>query len=165
MHSLAVQTRDGLDGFGLLDERARADHDSMISTFERLYDISLRELANEHLSEEDYDFIDGFSGAMLKPLQSPGPYSPNTRTTLVADVHTEPGTGQVLEVATGYVDLIVVAYALPDGQIVLGVGPVFSYYEFKQPAGDPLTYEAWRQMLASGDAPPRPQWTAAFVSE
>jgi len=165
MHSLAVQTRDGLDGFGLLDEGARANHDSMISTFERLYHISLRELADEHLSEEDYDFIDGFSGAMLKPLKSPGPYSPNTRTTLVADVHTEPGTGQVLQVATGYVDLIVVAYALPDGQIVLGAGPVFSYYEFKRPAGDPLTGEAWRQMLASGDAPPRPQWTAGFVSE
>jgi len=161
MHQLAVQTRDGLDGFGLLDEGARANHDSMISTFERLHDISLRELANEYLTEEDYDFIDNFSDAMLKPLR--GMDLKNTRTTLVADVHTEPNTGQVLEVATGYVDLMIVAYALPEGQIVLGAGPVFSYYEFKHLMGERLTDEAWRQMLASDGAPPRPAWTAGFV--
>jgi len=163
MHHLAVQTRDGLDGFGLLDEGTRANHDSMISMFERLYDISLRELANEYLPDEDYDFIDNFSEVMLKPLR--GIDLKSTRTALVADVHTEPNTGQVLEVATGYVDLMIVAYALPEGQIVLGAGPVFSYYEFKQPMSERLTDEAWRQMLASDAAPPRPTWTAGFVSE
>jgi len=161
MHKLAVQTRDGLDGFGLLDARARANHDSVISVFERLHDISLRELANEHLTEEDYDFIDGFSRAMLKPLR--GMSGQGTSTALVTDVYTDYSTGQVLEAATGYVDLVVVAYSLPDGQMALAAGPVFSYYEFKQPISERLTDEAWRGMLASGSAPPRPAWTAGFA--
>jgi hypothetical protein len=30
---------------------------------------------------------------------------------------------------------------------------------------DRLTDESWREMLESGQAPPRPAWTASFVSE
>ncbi len=32
------------------------------------------------------------------------------------------------------------------------------------PASDRLTDEQWRKMLASGQAPERPAWTAAFVA-
>jgi hypothetical protein len=55
------------------------------------------------------------------------------KTTLAADVHTYGLEGKVFEETTGKVDLIIVACPMPDGKAFLAVGPVLSYYEFKQP--------------------------------
>jgi hypothetical protein len=49
---------------------------------------------------------------------------------------------------------------LVDGQQLVAVGGVFSYYEFKQPIADRLTDEAWQAM---DPRPARPVWTASFV--
>jgi len=56
---------------------------------------------------------------------------------------------------------MIIAYQHPEGYILLGVGPVFSYYEFKQPMDDRLTDEAWREILDS-NPPSEPEWTNAF---
>ena len=48
-------------------------------------------------------------------------------------MHTDCNTGKVLEDGVGYGNLILVAYKVPDGRIIVGAGPVFSYYEFKHP--------------------------------
>jgi hypothetical protein len=42
---------------------------------------------------------------------------------------------------------------------------VLSYYEFARPMGDRLTDEGWREMLNSGQAPARPEWTSSFIVE
>ncbi|HHH75661.1 MAG TPA: DUF3160 domain-containing protein, partial [Phycisphaerae bacterium] len=89
--------------------------------------------------------------------------NPN-RTTMVADVHTDGNSRQVLEEATGNVDLILVCYRQPDGRIVMGVGPVLSYYEFKQPMSNRLTDEAWRKMLKS-NPPEQPEWTKSYLKK
>lgn len=83
------------------------------------------------------------------------------RTTIVADVHTDGNTEQVLEEGVGYVRLIVVAYKVLDGRILIGVGPVMSYYEFKQPMRDRLTDEKWREVLNS-NPPEEPEWIPNF---
>ncbi len=57
--------------------------------------------------------------------------------------------------------MIVACYLQPDGRLVLGAGPVLSYYEFKHPMSDRLTDEKWREMLKS-DAPEQPDWTAGY---
>jgi hypothetical protein len=49
-----------------------------------------------------------------------------------------------IEEGVRYVDMLIIAYKLPDGRIPLGAGPVMSYYEFKQPMSDRLTDEKWR---------------------
>ena len=64
-----------------------------------------------------------------------------------------------------YVNLLVVAYKTPDGQILLGAGPVFSYYEFKQPMSDRLTDEEWKTLLETGQQPLPPQWIENFTAE
>jgi hypothetical protein len=79
---------------------------------------------------------------------------------VVADVYTDQ-EGRVLEEGTGKLDLIVVAYKQPDGRIVLGAGPVMSYYEFWQPSGERLTDEEWRDMLKN-NPPERPEWLNSF---
>jgi len=43
----------------------------------------------------------------------------------------------------------------------VGAGPVFSYYEFKQPMENRLTDEVWREMLET-KAPSEPEWTKSF---
>jgi len=86
------------------------------------------------------------------------------KTTLIADVHTDQNTRQVLEEGTGYLRLLLVAYKLPQGHILIGAGPVFSYYEFKHPMSDRLTDEKWRELLQSDARPDLPEWTRSFAS-
>ena len=86
-------------------------------------------------------------------------------TTLVADVHTDTNPPmQALEEAVGYVDLILVAYKVPDGRIILGAGPTLSYYEFKQPINERLTDEQWKEMLEQKQQAPRPLWIDGFYA-
>jgi hypothetical protein len=77
----------------------------------------------------------------------------------IADVHTDPNTGKVLEVGTGDANFVVVAID-NGGDRAAYVGPVSSYYEFG--SAQRLTDEAWRARLQSGDAPARPEWTALW---
>ena len=68
---------------------------------------------------------------------------------MVADVYTDINTGQVLEEGVGYMNLIMVVYKVPDGRLIIGAGPVFSYYEFKHPHR--LTDEGWKDLLREND--------------
>ena len=130
----------------------------------RLLDISRKELKNLPLDEEDYSFIENF-GSISKDLIniiSGGDVEPEAfQTVLVADVHTEGNTEKVLEEGTGFVKTAIVAYKLPQGHIILGAGPVFSYYEFKQPMDERLTDEAWIEIL-NNNPPPEPDWVKGF---
>jgi ferric-dicitrate binding protein FerR (iron transport regulator) len=137
----------------------------------KLLSISEKELQNKELTEEEYEFIRNFAYSLKRvcieeKTGSSGrgreTTSADYRTTLIADVHTDQNTKQVLEEGTGEIELMVVAYQDPDGRIILGAGPVFSYYEFKHPMKDRLTDEAWREMLKGDKAPVRPEWTSSF---
>jgi hypothetical protein len=57
---------------------------------------------------------------------------------------------------------LVVVYPMPDGTLVMGVGPALSYYEFKQPMNDRLTDEKWKQMLRTAKSPALPEWVRTF---
>ncbi len=161
--SLTRMTREGLASLEALDENAAQRLDSLAEILQRLLDMSQKQLANEALTEDDYKFIEDF-GQRLEYVVA-GVEQEGLETTIVADVHTDGNSGQVLEEATGYLNLIVVAYRLPAGNIVLGAGPVLSYYEFKHPASDRLTDEAWKQLLRDNRAPSRPEWTSSFVAD
>jgi len=131
----------------------------------KLAEISKKELANTELTEEEYNFIKNFgeTSKNLIEIVSGGDVDPDIyKTTLVADVHTEGNVLKVLEEGVGYIKTMLVAYKLPDNRILVGVGPVFSYYEFKQPMENRLTDEAWREMLKSGKYPDQPSWVKSF---
>ena len=120
---------------------------------EKLLDISKRELENQPLDDSDYNFIENFgnvSANLIKTIAGGDVNSDALKSVMIADVHTEGNSKKVLEVGTGFIKSALIAYRLPQGHIVLGMGPVFSYYEFKQPMDDRLTDEAWREMLESG---------------
>ncbi|MBA7523599.1 hypothetical protein ES705_15726 [subsurface metagenome] len=130
----------------------------------KLLDISKKELENIPLNDNEYSFIENFgsiSEGLIRTV-SGGEVDPEVlKTVLVADVHTDGNTEKVLEEGVGYIKTAVIAYRLPEGHILLGVGPTFSYYEFKQPMENRLTDEEWREILDS-DPPPEPEWIASF---
>ena len=153
---LTRMTRQGLSDFAALSAQATERLMNLESTLARLTDIADKELRNQPLSEDDYEYIRGFSSTLERAVM--GVEEKGLKTTLAADVHTHTAEGKVLEEAVGYVDLIIVACPTPDGSVFLAAGPVLSYYEFKHPMSDRLTDEAWRQMLASFDKNDRPNW-------
>ena len=152
---LTEMTEDGLTDLDILNASEKERLQSLERILNRLIDISTDELENRELTEDDYEFIRNFGGHLDYVVT--GVDTAGKETTIVADVHTDCNTGMVLEEGVGYVKLILVAYRVPDGRILLGAGPVFSYYEFKHPMDDRLTDEAWKEMLQ--DNPPDvPKW-------
>jgi hypothetical protein len=149
-------TTRGLTAMGVLDRSAAGRLLWLEQILARLLDISVRELRHETLTQDDYEFIRRFADQLEGAITDVD--SEGLQTTLVADVHTDGNTGQVLEEATGYLRALVVAYLNPRGELLLGVGPGMTHYEFKQPMSNRLTDEAWRQMLQSGQAPARAEW-------
>jgi hypothetical protein len=157
--ALTRMTNSGLASMNVLDNASSNRLEHLETILARLIELSAKELANEELTEADYEFIDDF-GAELNAVISEVDDKAK-KTTIIADVHTDGNTGQVLEEGVGYVDLIVVAYKVPDGRILIGTGPVMTYYEFKQPMQDRLTDEKWREMVSS-EPPERPEWYSNF---
>jgi hypothetical protein len=158
--ALTRMTEDGLEELNVLDEDTGGRFESLEDVLEKLIEISEKELENEELTEEDKVYISEF-GEMIQ--MSAGVDKEARKTTLVADVYTEPNEGLVLEEGTGYVDMAIVAYKLPDGRVFLAAGPVMSHYEFKQPIEARLTDEKWKEMLEA-NPPERPEWVSTYVS-
>lgn len=155
MVALTKMTNEGLSEFGVINQTEKARLEALEDVLERLVEISKDELEGKELDEKDYDFIRIF-GENLDAVVT-GVNSEGKETTIVADVHTDTNTGKVLEEGVGYVNLILVAYKVPDGRIIVGAGPVLSYYEFKHPMNDRLTDEKWKEMLEN-DPPERTGW-------
>jgi hypothetical protein len=78
---------------------------------------------------------------------------------IVADVHTDPNSGRVLEEAVGNPCRL---YAVIPfyGEQYLAVGACFSYYEFTKPMSARMTDEEWQ---ALSPKPPMPVWTKSFI--
>lgn len=157
--ALTKMTKNGLGDLQALNAEDKTRLESLESILSRLLELSTKELENKELTEEDYTFIRNF-GEKLDGVVA-GVDTEGKQTTLVADVHTDINTGKVLEEGTGEINLILVAYKVPDGRIIIGAGPIISYYEFKQPMQERLTDEKWREMLKT-NPPDAPAWTASF---
>jgi hypothetical protein len=163
IHALTKMTRDGLTDLNVLNNTETNRLQSLEIILERLINISKKELENKELTDSDYEFIRNF-GENLDSIVT-GVKDKGKETTIIADVHTDTNTEQVLEEGVGYVDIILVAYMTPNDNIIVGAGPVLSYYEFKHPMDDRLTDEQWNDMLQGGQTQDKPDWTISFISE
>lgn len=147
--------------------------DLLNDILDKLIVISNKELRHEVLTEDEYDFIDGFadtSRSLITYLAA----DPNggdivdvgeiMNAMMVADVHTDGNTKQVLEEGVGKIRTGLFVYRAPqNNNLVLGMGPIFSYYEFKQDMSKRLTDEEWRKMLIETGKPANTlQWINSF---
>jgi hypothetical protein len=154
--ALTQMTSQGLNDLNVLTQEAHNRFTELEKLLKRILDIVGKQLTNVELSTEDRTYIKALPDTLDSIVS--GMEDIALKTTLAADVHTYGLEGNVIEEATGKVDLIVVACPMPDDKAFLALGPVLSYYEFKHPMSDRLTDEAWRQMYDSPDRPGRPDW-------
>ena len=166
--SLANLMRVGLSGRGLL----LTEFDTKLINFESLLlglkSIAEKELTNQELLPEEYDLIwtigERLENLLTFSQELTGTISDETDEgmAVIADVHTDGNSSQVLEEGVGYPFEIYVIVKVK-GNLVLTRGGGFSYYEFKHPMNDRLIDEAWQVMLKGANPPAPPQWTAAFI--
>jgi len=162
LQGLCNMTLTGLESLGLLNSSHREGITKFRALLGTLQQISLKELKGEELLDEETQTIKSIGYQLGDILKA---FTPEAqRSTLVADVHTDPNSGMVLEEGCGYLDFIIAVYKAPNGQLIATVGPVFSYYEFQHPMSQRLTDEAWITTLKSGATPQRPTWTESFYS-
>ena len=174
MLALTRMTRKGLADMNVTTKPALKRLQVLEDIIARVLAVAEKELAHKPLSDDDAKFIRNLGERLKYIAASSGPdrdwqrldqIKEAMRTAIVADVHTDQNSSKVLEEGTGWVDLIVVCYLQPDGRLVLGAGPVLSYYEFKQPMSSRLTDQTWRDMLRRGRAPARPEWTRSYLRQ
>lgn len=143
-----------------------------------LLEISKKELRDETLTDEEYDFIRNYGGYIehfwidVTRDESGEEYvaTQECPAAIVADIATDAG-GQVLEVGTDNPSLIRVIVKV-DGKLKIAQGSVYSFYQFTWPMDDRLTDSKWHQMLgikpnADGNFEPdesitKPEWTESY---
>lgn len=134
---------------------------------DKLAELSTKQAEGKPLSEEEHRWLWGVSGRMwslarrikFKAVTTPT----DDRMALVADVHTDVNSGQVLEEATGNPARLYVLVGI-DGKTYVAQGAAYSYYEFKRPMSARLTDEAWQEMMDKQSIPAMPSWTAAIFA-
>ncbi|NLC96649.1 MAG: DUF3160 domain-containing protein [Erysipelotrichaceae bacterium] len=175
---LVKQTKDGLLAADAITTEASDALENLYNISSTLETISLKELENTELTEEEYDFIRNYGGALehiwdaakkdeLDALKAQYGYANKEQylyqhpDAIIADVATDPN-GYVLEEATGYAKPIVVAFPR-DGEVVLGVGTVFSQYEFTVFIDERMTDGEWHERLRNNDIPEIAEWKKDFI--
>jgi len=145
-----------------------------IKEFEELLDklkiISEKEISNTPLDNEEYELVWNIGSKLVSLKEFPSEIlekiTSNTdeKMEIVADVHTDVNTGQVLEEGVGSPFNI---YVIIDDARGLRMcrGAVFSYYEFKHPVEDRLTDEKWQEMGEKRERPNQPDWVRSFIGE
>lgn len=161
--SLARLMQDGLSSRGLLLGQFASKLSNLASHLDKLTEISIKELENKDLDSQDLEFIKNVGKYMADIVDfaslNADPYTSEAdeRTAIIADVHTDPNSGTVLEVGTGNPLIIYVIVQDQDGNYRLTKGAIFSYYEFTHPMNDRLTDEQWQEMLDT-NPPELPSW-------
>ncbi|MFW9966342.1 MAG: DUF3160 domain-containing protein [Candidatus Thorarchaeota archaeon] len=166
--SLCKMMIDGLDTRSLLSTMIGNKLNKLYDLLLDLQTISIKELEGTPLTTVEFNLI-GESGKILGdivalPRDDLITSDADDDMAVIADVHTDPNDGVVLEEAVGR-PMVIYVVVLVDGQVVLTRGGIFSYYEFTWPMNDRLTDEAWQNMLTQGEAPPLPFWTVSFVAD
>ena len=153
---LSEKTKEGLEGYGMISDSGKEDLDKLSEIAGTLLTITEKELKNEALSDEDYEFIrcyggylehfwsevneENFDEELVYSYQAPCP--------IIADIATDPN-GTVLEVGTGEADAVYVVFPI-DGELHVGKGSVYSFYQFETGISERLTDSQWRGMLEGG---------------
>jgi hypothetical protein len=165
---LIKMSRDGLQQRGLLDNEFLRRNNDFLEAVEFFRKIAAAELADEPLSEGDFEKLRLLPGNLrweLSPLPGETATEDFGRAALVADVFTDIVDGQILYEGVGIPNYIYVAVKDRNGTR-LTKGLVYSYYEFTAPLAERLTDEKWREWNYTGDKsrmPPLAEWSRALI--
>lgn len=147
--------------------------DSFRKTLERLEAVSLGELAGKPLEKDDFEFIERIGGSFEVPVYGIPHHSDITADfmsetdndmPLVADVHTDPNSDEVLEEGLGY-PLTLYMECPVNGVPTVCIGVAYSHFEFRHPRSGRLSDEEWLKMLDEGRKPAWPVWVSEYLAE
>ncbi|SHI48752.1 Protein of unknown function [Butyrivibrio fibrisolvens DSM 3071] len=148
LKNLINKTSEGLDAYGYISDTEKENLALLSELADNLSTISVKELAGETLTDDEYELIRGYGGSLEHfwhdAVVSPDDESPSPDeypSALVTDVATDPNGGEYLECATGGTATIYVI-APVDGQLKICEGEVFAFYEFAY--SERLTDSEWR---------------------
>lgn len=177
--SLADMTAQGLKKYGMLSAGQEEDLSHLTQMANQMYTISNKELQDELLTDDEYDFIRGYGGNIehfwYEAVKEEGEdgyiAAKECPAAIIADVATDGEAGKVLEMGTGNPSNIFVVIKV-DGKIKLARGSVYSFYQFAWPMNDRLTDSKWLQMMAihpneegnyeKNSSIERPDWTGSY---
>lgn len=138
------------------------------ATMNQLQTLAQKELAAQPFTSDEKAFIKktiDIRGGGSGPPRYDGWYpkliyggAPTKWNPTVADVHTDPTTGQVVQVGVGDVTFLVAAID-NEGDKMVYVGPMSSYFEFLMPATNRMTDEEWQAKVEEFVLPARPAWS------
>ena len=176
--NLADQTAKGLEQYGMLSSADKENLSRLSLLADRLHTISNKELQDETLTGEEYEFIKSYGGSIehlwYEAAKGEAPdgmvSSQEFPAAIVVDIATDPN-GQVLEAATGSPSILYAVVRI-DGKLKITRGSVYSFYQFPWPLEDRLTDSSWRQMMGLqadeegnyhyGETLPKPDWTYSY---
>jgi len=144
--SLVNLSKDGLDKFGIMPSTFVSRYETFLNALKFYRQIAVAELQNQKISDEDFEKLRLSAGNLDSILQAPDSQvqqEKNARSALIADVHTDVVTGQILYEADGIPNYIYVAVKDANGTR-LTKGLVYSYYEFTGPVGKRYTDQVWQ---------------------
>ena len=150
----------GVTSFGAPIDPAIGQRFKMLDNFlARLLEISIAELENRDLTKDQNDFLENVAEVIAGIM---GKNKNEFTTELVVDVHTDMNEGKALQCGTGKMNTMAVAYARPDGSVMIALGPVYSFYEFHQDLVKRLTDEQWQEMLKN-EPLDMPAWMKEYM--
>jgi hypothetical protein len=176
--NLASLTAEGLKGYGMLDSAEGENLMKLSEMAEKLLTIANKELQEEALSDEEYEFIRSYGGNLehfwIEAVKNDTGVeaAQELPAAVVVDIATDPN-GQVLEAATGNPSAIYVAVKM-DGRVKIAKGSVYTFYQFPWPMDDRLTDSKWRYLMGyqadengnwnyDGEPPVKqPEWTQSY---
>lgn len=179
--NLTDLTAQGLKAYGMLRPADEENLSRLSYIAEQLLTISQKELQDEVLTDEEYDFIEGYGGsiehfwyeAVKAESDSEIISSQEFPAAVIVDIATDPN-GQVLEAATLNPATVYVVVKV-DGKLKIATGSVYSFYQFPWPLNDRMTDSEWRVMMGVSlddegnyrwDRPvSQPEWTASYRFE
>ena len=176
---LSDRTAQGLQKYGMLNDNERENLTRLSQIADMFLEISKKELTNETLTEEEYEFIRNYGGNIehfwIEAIKEQsgkeeGVSAQECPAALIVDIATDPN-GQVLEAATGSPSQIYVIVKVDD-KVKIARGSVYSFYQFPWSMDERLTDSRWRQMLgiqpdAEGNyerdqSIAKPEWTESY---
>jgi hypothetical protein len=162
------ETKRRLEAAHLATSEMSAFLEGFAATLHKLEGLARKELGAQPFTADEKKFVKAtidIRGGGSGPPRYDGWYPhliyglPDRWDPTIADVHTDPNGGGVLEVAVGDAQLLVAAIDNA-GDRATYVGPIYSYFEFT--SGERLTDEAWQNQIIAGRLPARPDWTRSF---
>lgn len=176
--NLASLTAEGLKRYDMLDPADEENLMKLAEIADKLLTISNKELQDEVLSDEEYEFIKGYGGNLehfwIEAVKNDTGVEDvrELPAAVVVDIATDPN-GQVLEAATGNPSTIYVAVKV-DGKVKIAKGSVYTFFQFPWPMDERLTDSKWRYMMGyqadengnwnyDGEQPVKqPEWTQSY---